>query len=135
MVSNFKEMESIIRYGNFIIPIVILLLSILAGIMLSQLVFAKLRKLAVRITGDSYPLVQRAFSGMPTLWGSRRRLRRGTHHHNSSRWTAHSRNIVSRHSHPIPDDYGGPIGIRISDAESPKNSRHFCLHLDLGHND
>ena len=69
MVSNFKEIESMIKYGNFIIPVVILLLSVLAGIALSQLVFAKLRKLAIRIPGDFYSLVQRAFSGMPTLWG------------------------------------------------------------------
>ena len=69
MVSNFREIESMINYGNFIIPVVILMLSILAGITLSQLVFAKLRKVAVRVTGDYYPLVQRAFSGMPTLWG------------------------------------------------------------------
>ena len=52
MVSNFREIESMIKYGNFIIPVVILLLSILAGITLSQLVFAKLRKVAVRVTGD-----------------------------------------------------------------------------------
>ena len=69
MVGNFKEIESMINYGNFVIPIVILLISILAGITLSQLVFAKLRKLATGITGDYYPLVQRAFNGMPTLWG------------------------------------------------------------------
>lgn len=55
--------------SELIFPMVILLASILAGIALSQLVFARLRKAAVKVTNGYYPLVQRAFKGMPTVWG------------------------------------------------------------------
>ncbi len=69
MFGKFSEINTLIRENFLIFPTLVLLVSILVGIALSQLVFAKLRKIAVRITGDYYPLVQRAFKGMPTVWG------------------------------------------------------------------
>ena len=64
-----KQWERLLTEGAFILPLMILLISIAAGIILSQLLFSRLRKVAARIAGDSYPLVQRAFRGMPTVWG------------------------------------------------------------------
>lgn len=64
-----KQWERLLNEGAFILPLMILLVSIAAGIILSQLLFSRLRKVAARIAGDSYPLVQRAFRGMPTVWG------------------------------------------------------------------
>jgi len=69
MLEKLKDLETIMKESNFILPMVILAISILLGIVVSQLFFAKLRKVAVRVTGDLYPQVQRAFKGMPTVWG------------------------------------------------------------------
>jgi len=68
MFDKLYEIESIIREANFIMRIAILLVCIAAGIALSQLVFARLRKIA-RITDASYPLMQRSLRGMPIIWG------------------------------------------------------------------
>jgi small-conductance mechanosensitive channel len=69
MFDRMKELEAILKESTFILPIIILGISVLLGIAVSQLVFSKLRKVALRVTGDSYPQVQRAFRGMPTVWG------------------------------------------------------------------
>jgi small-conductance mechanosensitive channel len=69
MFENQGKLIKILTEGQFIVPLAILLVSVLAGIGLSQMIFSRLRKVAARIAGDSYPLVQRSFRGMPTVWG------------------------------------------------------------------
>ena len=69
MFEKTKELEAILKDSTFVLPIVILGISVLIGIAVSLLVFAKLRKVAIKVAGDSYPHVQRAFKGMPTIWG------------------------------------------------------------------
>ena len=48
-----KQWERLLNEGAFILPLMILLVSIVAGIILSQLFFSRLRKVAARIAGDS----------------------------------------------------------------------------------
>jgi len=69
MFGNAKSIESFLYESQLIIPALILSVSILVGITLSQLVFAKLRSISVRISGEYYPYIQRAFHGIPTVWG------------------------------------------------------------------
>ena len=69
MFDKFTEIEIVIREANFIMRIAILLVSMAAGVALSQLVFARLRTVVSRVTDGSYPLVQRALRGIPTVWG------------------------------------------------------------------
>lgn len=69
MFENTKAIESILQETSFIVPSLIILVSILAGITLSQLLFTKLRSIANRASGEYYPLILRAFHGIPTLWG------------------------------------------------------------------
>ena len=69
MFENQGKLIKVLTEGQFIVPLAILLVSVLAGIGLSQMIFSRLRKVAARIAGDSYPLVQRSFRGMPTVWG------------------------------------------------------------------
>ena len=69
MLETQGRLMKIFTEGQFLLPLAILLVSVLAGIGLSQMVFSRLRKVAARIAGDSYPLVQRSFRGMPTVWG------------------------------------------------------------------
>ena len=69
MFAKIRELEILMKETNFIVPLIILFICILLGIVVSQLIFAKLRKVVVKIVGDSYSLVQRSFRGMPTVWG------------------------------------------------------------------
>lgn len=69
MFDKLTEIEVIIKETNFIMRVLILFVSIAAGIALSQLIFSRLRNAVARVTDDSYPLVQRALRGIPTVWG------------------------------------------------------------------
>ncbi len=64
MFENAKNIESFLYETQLIFPALILSVSSLVGITLSQLLFAKLRSISVRISGD-YPYIQRAFHGSP----------------------------------------------------------------------
>lgn len=69
MFSRYKDFEAYLNDTEIVFPIIIVLLSILAGIALIQLLFSRLRTVAMKLSGEFYPLVQRAMHGMPTLWG------------------------------------------------------------------
>ena len=69
MFEMLDKLEIIIREANFYTRMAILFISIVIGIVLSQLTFALLRKAVSRITDRSYPLARRAFRGIPTVWG------------------------------------------------------------------
>ena len=69
MFDLFDQLETIISEASLHTRMAIMFVSIVAGIALSQLGFALLRKAAARMTDRSYPLVRRALRGMPTLWG------------------------------------------------------------------
>jgi small-conductance mechanosensitive channel len=69
MFDKYQEYNFYFKDHALTFPLLILLVSILAGITLSQLVFFRLRSLAARVSGDYYPLLQRAMRGIPVLWG------------------------------------------------------------------
>ena len=69
MFEMLDKLEIIIREANFYTRMAILFISIVIGIVLSQLTFALLRKAVSRITDRSYPLARLAFRGIPTVWG------------------------------------------------------------------
>ena len=69
MFDKYPEYISYFKDHALTFPLLILLVSILTGITLSQLVFFRLRSLAARVSGDYYPLLQRAMRGIPVLWG------------------------------------------------------------------
>jgi len=69
MFDKYQEYIFYFKDHALTFPLLILLVSILAGITLSQLVFFRLRSLAARVSGDYYPLLQRAMRGIPVLWG------------------------------------------------------------------
>jgi len=69
MFEMLDKLEIIIREANFYTRMAVMFISIVVGIALSQLAFALLRKVAARITDKSYALAQRAFRGIPTVWG------------------------------------------------------------------
>lgn len=69
MFDKYQEYISYFKDHALTFPLLFLLVSILTGITLSQLVFFRLRSLAARVSGDYYPLLQRAMRGIPVLWG------------------------------------------------------------------
>jgi len=69
MFEKFDELEILISKADLQMRVMILIICIVAGIALSKFIFANLKKTAVRLNIGTYPLIQKALKGMPTLWG------------------------------------------------------------------
>lgn len=69
MIIPYQQFIQYFSEARFLFPLITLVVSILAGIGLSQLLFVRLRTIVQRIAGDHYPLIHRSFRGIPTLWG------------------------------------------------------------------
>jgi small-conductance mechanosensitive channel len=69
MFHRYIDFEKFINETEILFPLIVLSISILAGIALVQLLFSKFRNITKKVSGDFYPLIQRAMNGMPMLWG------------------------------------------------------------------
>ena len=69
MFEKAQQYYAYFRDHELTFPLLILLFSMLIGISLSQLVFFRLRRVAARISGAYYPLLQRVMKGMPVFLG------------------------------------------------------------------
>ena len=69
MLEIINLFENQLSDFHVILPLMVLVVCILAGIAVSKVVFSQLRGTVARISGEFYPMVKRAFRGMPTLWG------------------------------------------------------------------
>ena len=85
MFDILDQLEIFVKEASLHTRMAIMFLSIAVGIALSQLAFSQLRKLAVKVTNGSYPLVQRAFRGNTHYLGRpSRRIHRRTNPYDSS---------------------------------------------------
>lgn len=69
MSNIWKELELLRQEGNIVFHLLLLLVCVLIGIAASRFCFVRLRKFVVRVTGEPNVLVDRAFRGMPAVWG------------------------------------------------------------------
>lgn len=69
MFEKLDQLEILINKSDLQMRVTIFIICIVSGIALSNFVFAKLKKTAIRLSFDTYPLIQNSLRGMPTLWG------------------------------------------------------------------
>jgi len=69
MFKKLDELEILLSKADLQMRVIILIICIVAGIALSNFVFSKLKKTAVRLKIDTYLQIQNSLKGMPTLWG------------------------------------------------------------------
>ena len=69
MFEKPQQFYAYFRDHDLTLPLLILFVSMLIGISLSQLLFFRLRRIAARISGSYYPLLQRVMTGIPVFLG------------------------------------------------------------------
>ena len=67
MFEKPQQFYAYFRDHDLTLPLLILFVSMLIGISLSQLLFFRLRRIAARISGSYYPLLQRVMTGIPVF--------------------------------------------------------------------